>query len=85
MLTLLGLTFSQKLYRFLLAMGKLGKPLTILPFATCPLPDQDPLFPLSSTEPKDITYPFRISLPLDFDKTSNESFILFLLSRIYFE
>ena len=83
MLTLLGLTFSQKLYRFLLAMCKLGMPLTILPFVACPLPDRDPLFPSSSTEPKDITCPFHFSLPLDFDKISNESLILFLLSRIH--
>ena len=38
MLTLLSLTFLHKWHRFLLAMGELGKPLTILPFAACPLP-----------------------------------------------
>ena len=37
MLTLLGLAFSQKWHRFFFAIGELGKPLTILPFAACPL------------------------------------------------
>ena len=37
MLTLLSLVFSQKWDRFLLAMGELRKPLTIIPLTTCPL------------------------------------------------
>ena len=36
-LTLLGLAFSQKWHRFFLAIGELRKPLTILPFAACPM------------------------------------------------
>ena len=38
MLILFGLIFSQKWHRFLLAIGELGKPLTILSLTTCPLP-----------------------------------------------
>ena len=38
MLTFLGLAFFQRWHSFLLAMGELGKPLTILPFTACPLP-----------------------------------------------
>ena len=41
--------------------------------------DQDPLVPTLGTKPEDTTRPFHFSLPLDFDRTSNESF---LLSRI---
>ena len=37
MLTLLGLAFSQKWHRFFFAIGELRKPLTILPFAACPM------------------------------------------------
>ena len=43
MLTLLGLKFFQKWHRILLTMGELGKPLTIIPFAACPLPWPRPL------------------------------------------
>ena len=41
--------------------------------------DQDPLVPMSSTKPEDTTRPFHFSLPLDFNKIYNKSF---LLSRI---
>ena len=46
-------------------------------------PNQDPLVPSSGTKPEDITCPFHFFLPFEFDKTSNESFFLFLLSRIH--
>ena len=41
--------------------------------------DRDPSIPMLGTKPEDTIRPFHFSLPLDFDRTSNESF---LFSRI---
>ena len=67
-------------------MGELGKPLTILPLLHVLCIDRDPSVPMSGTKPKDTTRPFHFSLPLDFDRTSNKSFLLskILVSGLFY-
>ena len=64
MLTSFGLAFSQKYDGFLLTMGRLGKPLTILPFISCPYLARGPLVPSLGLDLKAITSPYNFFLPL---------------------
>ena len=80
MLTLLSLAFPRNGIDSSLQLVSLESlwPSSLLLHVLCV--DRDPSVPMSGTKPEDTTRPFHFSLPLDFDKTSNESF---LLSRIH--
>ena len=80
MLTLLSLAFPRNGIDSSLQLVSLESlwPFSLLLHVLCV--DRDPSVPTSGTKPEDTTRPFHFSLPLDFDKTSNESF---LLSRIH--
>ena len=81
MLTILGLAFFKKWDKFPLANGVTEKaPDHLSSLLHVLYPDRNPLVPASSTTPEDTTCPFHFSLPLDFNRTSNESFIL---SRVH--
>lgn len=76
-----GLAFFKNQDKFPLANGVSEKALDHLSSLLHVLcPDQDPSVPTLGTKSEDTTCPFHFSLPLDFDKTPNESF---LLSRIH--
>ena len=80
MLTLLSLAFPRNGIDSSLQLVSLESlwPSSLLLHVLCV--DRDPSVPTSGTKPEDTTRFFHFSLPLDFDKTSNESF---LLSRIH--
>ena len=80
MLTFLSLAFPRNGIDSSLQLVSLESlwPFSLLLHVLCV--DRDPSVPTSGTKLEDTTRPFHFSLPLDFDKTSNKSF---LLSRIH--
>ena len=81
MLTLFGLSFFKKWDKFPLANGVTEKaPDHLSSLLHVLYPDRNPSVLALGIKPEDTICPFHFSLPLDFNKTSNESFIL---SRIH--